>query len=393
MKLLMVVSFAGMFNLYVALTALPLYVVAVGGSTFHAGLLSSIGLLAAVAFRFVFGPMTDARGRRLPLIIGNAAFMLAPVALWLADSVPTVAVVRVFQAIGPAAFLGASSALAVDFSPPSMRATGLGLVSVFKSLGSAAGPPVAIALAGSVGFPAVFFVCIVVGAVGVVCSALLRDDAGTAVGAAAVRAPSDGAAAAKSNPWREALGPPWSRFAALTVVVVAVAQGSILTFVPLYGEAAEVAHHGVYFTVLAAAGTVGGLAGGALSDRFGRLRTLFPMFAVYSVGVMLLTAFPSPATAMLSATLAGFGFIGNLVVLGSLMAENASRNRTGVVFAVQESAVDVGMGVGAFVLGLTTGSLGYGPSFLWLGLACMAWAVHVGLRVRQGPSRSRAEKA
>ncbi len=84
MKLLMVVSFAGMFNLYVVLTVLPLYVVELGGTAFHAGLLAGVGLWTAVALRLVFGPMTDERGRRLPLIIGTAAFALAPLGFWLA---------------------------------------------------------------------------------------------------------------------------------------------------------------------------------------------------------------------------------------------------------------------------------------------------------------------
>src|SRR5690625_1478879 len=114
MKLLMAVSFAGMFNVYVVLTVLPLYVVELGGSAFHAGLMSGVGLLSAVLFRFVFGPMTDERGRRLPLIIGNVVFMLAPIGFWLANSVSGLIFMRALQAIGPAAYLGAVSALAVD---------------------------------------------------------------------------------------------------------------------------------------------------------------------------------------------------------------------------------------------------------------------------------------
>lgn len=384
MKLLLVVSFTGMFNLYVALTALPLYVVQVGGSAFHAGLLSSIGLLAAVAFRFVFGPMTDNIGRRPPLIIGNAAFALAAAGLWLSDSVSEVAVVRVLQAVGPAAFISASSALAVDLSPPDMRATGLGLAGAFKSLGAAVGPPVAIALAGSSGFAAVFFVCFIVGAVGVAVSVLLQEDR-SPVRDPAAAAPADRRPVRGLGPWREVLDPYWSRFAALTAAVLAMAQGSILTFVPLFGQAAGVGHHGVYFTVLSVAGVAGGLAGGALSDRLGRVKALFPMFLVYSAGVVLLTAFPSVVPAMLSAVLAGFGFTGNIIVLGSMMAEHASPRRTGIVFALQESAVDVGMGVGAFVLGLTTEAFGYGASFLGLGAGCAAWALYIGLRSRLGP--------
>lgn len=392
MKLLMAVSFAGMFNVYVVLTVLPLYVVELGGSAFHAGLMSGVGLLSAVLFRFVFGPMTDERGRRLPLIIGNVVFMLAPIGFWLANSVSGLIFMRALQAIGPAAYLGAVSALAVDLSPPSLKATGLGVVGIFKSLGAAVGPPVAISVAAAYGFPAVFSLCIFFGAVGVVGSILLTDDRHrAAVGDARDRgAPEGGADAAvtdsaslsppKNNPWLAVLSTRSSRFAALTVAVVATAQGAIVTFVPLYGEDVGVTHHGTYLALLSTAGMIGGLVAGALSDRLGRVRTLVPTLFLFSVGVAALVAFKSPWMALVSAMLAGGGFTGNLIILGSMMAENSSERHTGVVFHLQEGAVDIGMGIGAFLLGLATEPLGYPAGFLGIGVGCALWGLFVAMR-------------
>src|SRR5690606_27839242 len=197
-----------------------------------------------------------------------AAFALAAAGLWLSDSVSEVAVVRVLQAVGPAAFISASSALAVDLSPPDMRATGLGLAGAFKSLGAAVGPPVAIALAGSSGFAAVFFVCFIVGAVGVAVSVLLQEDR-SPVRDPAAAAPADRRPVRGLGPWREVLDPYWSRFAALSV-----------------------------------AGVSGGLAGGRLSERLGGVTALFHRFLVDSAGVVRLTALPSVVLGMRSAVLA-----------------------------------------------------------------------------------------
>src|SRR5690606_41950474 len=96
---------------------------------------------------------------------------------------------------------------------------------------------------------------------------------------------------------------------------------------PVFGQAAGGGHHGVDFTVLSVAGVAGGLAGGALSDRLGRVKALFPMLLVYSAGVVLVTAFPSVVPAMLSAVLAGFGFTGTIVAAGSKIAEHRTRRR------------------------------------------------------------------
>lgn len=381
MKLLMVVSFAGMFNLYVVLTVLPLYVVELGGTAFHAGLLAGVGLWTAVALRLVFGPMTDERGRRLPLIIGTAAFALAPLGFWLAPSVSALIGIRALQAIGPAAFLGAVSALAVDFSPPELRATGLGLIGIFKSLGAAVGPPVAMVLADAFGFPAVFFTCTVVGFAGVVCSWLLRDDSGER---AAQRTGDEmdvgynsTAGPAWLRPWFEVLATSPARFATLTVAVVATCQGAIVTFVPLFGESLNVAYHSWYFAVLSAFGMLGGIVAGALSDRFGRLRTLVPTLFFFGAGVVVLAGFASPTMAVVSAVMAGAGFTGNLVILGSMMSENAPARRTGVVFHLQEGAVDVGMGIGSFVYGLAAEPFGFALSFIGVGAVTMAWGVIV----------------
>lgn len=386
MKLLMVVSFAGMFNLYVVLTVLPLYVVELGGTAFHAGLQSAVGLLTAVLLRLYFGPLTDERGRRLPLAVGMLAFTLAPLGFWLAPTVGALIAVRALQAVGPAAFLGANSALAVDLSPPSLRATGLGLVGVFKSLGATVGPPAAMWLADVYGFPAVFFTCFLVGAVGFICSLLLpghapaaRCEADVSPGALGGRSARQAAqnGARLLRPWREVLGPASARFAALTVVIIAMSQGAIVTFVPLYGQSLGVSYHPVYFGVLSSFGMLGGLVAGALSDRFGRVRVLIPTLFVFGAGVVLLAGFGSPWAAVASAALAGFGFTGNLVILGTFMAENASQRRTGVVFHLQEGAVDVGMGVGSFLLGLTTQPLGYPASFVGIGAACLLWGAVV----------------
>ncbi len=122
---------------------------------------------------------------------------------------------------------------------------------------------------------------------------------------------------------------------------------------------------------------LGGIVAGALSDRFGRLRTLVPTLFFFGAGVVVLAGFASPTMAVVSAVMAGAGFTGNLVILGSMMSENAPARRTGVVFHLQEGAVDVGMGIGSFVYGLAAEPFGFALSFIGVGAVTMAWGVIV----------------
>lgn len=368
MQLLMAGSFAAMFNLYVALTALPVHIVQVGGTVFHAGLLSSIGIFSQIAFRFIFGPMTDSRGRRLPLLFGSAAFMLAPAGYLLADSVVGIGVVRVFQAIGPAALLSAGSALAIDLSPPSLRATGLGMLSTVKSLGVALGPPIALAIAATAGFTTVFWLGIGLGIIGFVSIWFLQEPrTGT------TDFGDDGSAYTYNERWAAVLSPAPSKIALPSLAVLTVAYGAVLTFVPLYGEQLGVTHHGVYFTILALASMVGGLVTGMLADRYGRIPVLLPVIGVYAVGFALLFGFASPWLAAWSAIFVGAGFLGNFVLFGTMMDDVVGSDHRGLVFAAQENGVDLGMGLGALAFGIIVERTGYGLGFLILGLLCIAW--------------------
>lgn len=406
MQLLMVGSFAAMFNLYVALTALPLYVIQVGGSVFDAGWLSAVGIFSAVGLRFIFGPMTDIRGRRLPLLFGSAAFLLAPVGYLFAHSVPSIAAVRVFQAIGPAAFLGASSALAIDLSPPSLRATGLGMLSTVKSFGIALAPPIAISVAAVYGFTAVFWMCIFVGACGYICVALLRPQAPVAAPEPsgcrdAARGPDSSSANGDADDvdiqltykarWLAVLSPAASKIALTSLAVLTVAYGAVLTFVPLYGEQIGVTHHGVYFTILAVASMIGSVISGALSDRLGRLVVLVPIVVLYGIGAGILLGFSSAGVAAVSATLVGAGFIGSFVILGSLMDDVVPEAHRGLVFAAQENGVDVGMGLGAFMFGAAVDRISYGPGFFLVGLICIGWALFLRSRNNAGQLRFTTE--
>lgn len=372
MRLLMAGSFAAMFNLYVSLTALPVHVVQSGGSLFDAGLVSAVGIFSQIAFRFLFGPMADSRGRRLPLLLGSAAFALAPLGYLIAQSSLAIGAVRALQAIGPAALLGAGSAMAVDLSPPELRATGLGLLSTAKSLGVALATPVALAVAAARGFSAVFWVGFVVGLVGFGAMALLREPTSKEDAC-----PAEQADATSRARWTAVLSPDASKASIASLAVLTVAYGAVLTFVPVYGETIGATHHGPYFTILAVASMGGGLATGALADRFGRVPLLMPVIGLYGAGFALLMYFASPPLAFVSAGLVGAGFLGCFVLFGSIIDDVVGSRHRGLVFAVQENGVDLGMGLGSLVFGALVGVTGYGPGFLLLGVFSIAWAAVV----------------
>lgn len=378
MLLLVAGSFMALLNLFVAVTVLPLYVLHLGGTAADAGWQAGLFTFSAIALRSVVGPLADRYGRRRLLVLGSAAYGLAPLGLLLADSLGTVAVLRVFQALGSAAFLSAASALATDLSPRSLRATGLGVLGVFKSLALGLAPPLGMAVADQLGFRTLFLLCTVVGAVGTACVVLVREPSARSGPAVS------GASPARRGDWASVLAQAPARLALASMAVVAVAYGAVMTFVPVYGQELGLPHHGLYFPIMAAAAVVGSLVAGRLADSLGRVTVLLPVLALNAVGVAAAGALAAPGAFVVSALLVGQGFAGAFAVLGALLAENVGDGQRGLVFALQENAIDTGMTLGALAVGMAAGGAGYTAGFGGIGALCLLWTAWLRIQRSRG---------
>lgn len=74
--LLMGATFAFYAFNNVETSAMPSYVMELGGSAFIASAQTSLFIVAAVILRFAFGPMSDRRGPRFMMIVGALGFTL-----------------------------------------------------------------------------------------------------------------------------------------------------------------------------------------------------------------------------------------------------------------------------------------------------------------------------
>lgn len=387
--LFMAGSWTAFSNLYVSFTVLPLYVLDVGGTAADVGWQAGLFTVASIVLRAVLGPLADRRGRRLPLVVGSAAYGLACLGLVYADSVGTVALMRVVQAVGSAAFLSAASAMTIDLSPPGLRATGLGLLGVFKALALGLGPPLALVTAGRYGFSTLFFAGALVSAAGTLSLALVRESAAPPASQAGALPPPapppprraagevssvNGAAPRSGSQWVVVVGEPRARQALLSMAVVSAAYGAVMNFVPVYGEAAGVHYTGLYFPVMAGASLAGGLVAGRAADGRGRMAVFMPVLALLGLGVGAAGALAVPVAFTFSALLVGQGFAGGFAVLGALLAESVGPRQRGLAFALQETAIDAGMALGALAIGSAAAGLGYGPAFAGVGTVCLLWS-------------------
>lgn len=129
-----------------------------GMSKGTAGLMSSLTLLAAAGGGVVFGVLADKRGRTWALRASVLIYSVFTAACGLAQSVPMLAVFRIFLGLGMGGEWTSGAALVTETWPDEHRGKAMGFVQSFWAVGYAAAALVTAIVYPLAGWRAVFFV-------------------------------------------------------------------------------------------------------------------------------------------------------------------------------------------------------------------------------------------
>lgn len=174
--LLFAMMFAGQFATNVYLPGLPAIAHDLDTSLSAAQTLVPAYLASFAVAQLVMGPLSDRFGRRPVIICGVAMFTVASVACVFAPDIPTLLVIRVFQAAGACASIVVGRAIVRDTSEGVAAAQAMAYVAIAMGIGPAVAPFVGGFLVTWFGWQATFVLTATVGAavlVGVV--ALLEE--------------------------------------------------------------------------------------------------------------------------------------------------------------------------------------------------------------------------
>jgi MFS family permease len=127
------------------LPTLPLYLQHIGASRHQIGLLMGSIAIGLLVFRPWVGQLADRPDshngrfvRRIQvLMLGVVAAAVVPLGYLLTQSIPLLALIRIFHGLSIAAFTTAYSALVVDISPERQRGELLGYMSLVNPIGVA----------------------------------------------------------------------------------------------------------------------------------------------------------------------------------------------------------------------------------------------------------------
>lgn len=365
-----------------ATSALPEYVMALGGGPFLAGAQNSLFVLLAVVLRLFFGPLADRIGGKRMLILGAAGFCIPCAVLPFCHTLAAVVGLRLLQCVGLAAYHPNVSLYLAEHSTKAQLPVRISITRFASTASLMVVPAALFPLIGSVGYGPFFFALTFVGFAGLLLLLPLPSFANEESEEAAQ------ANLASAEEQAAAATPPLLLSAAIAMpALLACGCSVLLVFGPSFVlSLMPTVNNGLLLTAISLGGLVGSLAAAPLVrwGGIGHGAALSTLVFAAGVALMLLGPWGLPPV-MAGGALAGFGYFGTITMLNAFLGIAASKENTGATFSKQQSFLDAGMITGSFVAGaMLQAGLGYsmvlGCMAAVLAAGALAW-LYVGQRV------------
>lgn len=334
-------NFAAFSALHILLPTLPLYVVELGGGESVVGIISGSLGLTAMTVRLWSGRLLDERGRKVVLAGSCAIFAAAGLLYPLASSVALLLGVRLLQGIGWGGSVPAAGTFAADIIPATRRGEGMGYFGLSNNLAMAVAPAAGLAIVLSAGFTPLFFTSVGAAVVAMILALFLHED----------HVPD-------ARKERGSLFEPSAAAPSLIIGLITFSFGGLLTFVSIYAVDRNLGNPAFFFVVYATALMLTRPLAGKLSDRRGRGVVLLPGIALTGAAFVTLGFAYMPWMLFAVAVLYGIGFGTVQPALQAMVVDRVLPNRRGAANAVFFTAFDLGIGLGAVLLGLLAGAAG-----------------------------------
>lgn len=331
-----------------------------GVSASIAGLAASIFIVSSSFARIGTGRiLAVASGKRI-LLIGLAFCAFITILYFFVHNVVLLLIVRFLHGIGAGVATTVLPTMIVFVIPADRRAEGIGNFMSSGMLGSAIGPFLGILLEQSGNLKLMYGLCLLIGITCLVIAVLvdlpeihqnqyLQINQKLSV------------KKLKLADFFEKLALPISS----VILITSIAYSSIMTFLPLYAKEINLMKAAsIYFVFHAAGAILTRPFMGRLMDRRGANIVTYPVLFVFAVGLLVVSRAQSTFVLLTGAALIGFGF-GNINSIGQTLAiAKVPPQRIGMANSTFYIAMDLGLGVGPYILGLIIPIIGYRGVYL-----------------------------
>ncbi|MBM7656424.1 MFS family permease [Neobacillus cucumis] len=327
----------GMFFLFTAFymlyPTLPLFIKERGGNESQVGLAMGAFMLSSVIFRPFVGGLLDRFGRRPFIVWGMLFFAVAMYMYNWIGGIVVLMLLRILHGITWAASTTAISTAVTDLIPSTRRGEGMGWSGMAMTLAMAIGPIFGLWVTQNLSYHSLFLFAVVLSATALVLT----------FGAKITFTPQT--ASRKIEPFEKSLFP-----VMVSVFLLFIAYGGITSFVPLFADSIKV-NSGTFFLVYAATLVLIRPFAGKLSDKYGETFVIIPAKVVTISALVVLSFSTNLFGVIISAIMYGIGFGSAQPSLQAATLRLVSSQRTGVANASYSTGADLGIGLGAIILG------------------------------------------
>ena len=353
-----------------------------GASMSEAGLASGIFILGTLLARVFAGRSIELYGRKKMLYAGIIFYLVTTAMYFLIHSIGMLYLVRALNGIGYGVASTATSTIVSTMIPSARRGEGVNYYALSMSLAAAIGPFIGMILQQIVPFNdivifslAMIVICLVAVAVMHVQEFELTEDHRKELQAFHIQ---------------NFLEP---KVAGISIVafIVAVCYSSVLSFLASYAENLGLLTAGtLFFVVYALVITLARPVAGVLFDRKGEDFVMYPTYACLAIGLFLLAMTTHSWMMLLAGVFVGLGY-GTFMSNGQAICIHLVKEfRIGVAVSTYFVALDLGLGVGPYVLGALKDSIGFSGIYVLTGIGAVFSAILYYLIYARGRDAKKA---
>jgi len=337
----------------------------------QAGLASGLFILGGLAARLVSGRIIQGVGHKKILIIGLLIYLFTSLLYFLASNISILIIVRFLHGYGFGMSATATGTIVAESLPDDRKGEGIAYYGLSMTLASALGPLAGVFLNQHSSFDVILMCCSGLTVVCIIVSLFVKLP-GRHAEKPAANIPDAHKPSIHDFLERRAL--PISIVAFLVIFVYTSILAFMAKFAESTGLSSMVSASGVFFLVYSLFVLLSRPITGRLFDKYGENFLIYPSIVIFAVGLALLGFATNGFVMLCSAALVGLGY-GTFFSSANAVAIKASpSDRIHLATTTYFSFVDLGGGVGPFVLGLIITATGFRELYYIMGglaLCCL----------------------
>jgi MFS family permease len=350
-----VVNFFLMLSMYLLLVTMATYATEeYHASSSTAGLVASIFILGALTGRFFAGKQMEKLGSRKILLGGTLLFIIVTLFYFLPTNVYGLIAIRFFHGIGIGFATTATGTIAAHVIPSTRSGEGIGYFSLSAVLSTAIGPLIGIALINYVGYSSIFVFTLAMGIVSFIIGLPIKAPK------MKYKASSDNKGFKLSNYFEPKAIP-----ISIVMLAGAFAYSGILSFIAAYAKEINLVQAGgFYFFVYAIIILISRPFTGRLMDLKGGNSVVYPGLVLFAIGMLVLSQAQSSITFLVAAAIIGLGYGNFQSSTQAIAIKLTPPHRMGLANSTYFIFLELGLGLGPFILGIMVPLIGYGGLYL-----------------------------